>query len=83
VGLVAILRCAGGAVSLYAGYYLLTRNSLALPGAEGGQSWFEALAHGIGIYFLARGAWMLGGALELLVEHRNEAISAKGSHDEE
>ena len=63
MGLAALLRGAGGALSIYAGYYLLSRNSISLGSADAGQSWLEALAHGIGIYFLAKGAWMLGGAI--------------------
>jgi hypothetical protein len=64
----------GALLSVLAGGYLLTKNGAPV---EGGQSWFEALAHGIGLYFLARGAWMVGQlgtqqssskALERLVE---------------
>lgn len=63
----ALLRMVGGAISLYAGYYLLSRNSLSIPGAGDGQSWLEALAHGIGIYFLARGLEMIGSAFASMV----------------
>lgn len=67
MALAVLLRAAGGLVSLFAGYYLLSRNSLSIPGADGGQSWFEALAHGIGIYFIARGLDILGSALMSMV----------------
>jgi hypothetical protein len=44
-------------VSVGAGLYLLSANSPSVAGV-GGSSWFEVLAHGIGIYFIARGIYM-------------------------
>jgi len=40
-----------------AGAYLLQAQSVGV--VQGGESWFQVLAHGIGIYFLGRGLWML------------------------
>jgi CRISPR/Cas system-associated endonuclease Cas1 len=41
-----------------AGVYLLTTHSLGTPG------WFDALAHGIGIYFLAKGFFVGASLME-------------------
>lgn len=54
-----LLEAVGAIVTAAAGIYLLTKNSVAEPIA-GGQSWFEVLAHGFGIYFIGRGVWMFG-----------------------
>lgn len=51
------LELIGAILAVIAGVYLLVRHGSPVAG---GQSWFEALAHGIGLYFLGRGAWMLG-----------------------
>lgn len=54
----ALLQVVAGIVSVAAGIYLLQANSVPIPGVDSGTSWFELLAHGIGIYFIARGVWM-------------------------
>ncbi|HWQ01346.1 MAG TPA: hypothetical protein VN449_04440, partial [Gaiellaceae bacterium] len=60
----ALLRIGGGVLSIGAGWYLLSRHSLPVDvNGQSGQSWLEALAHGIGIYFIARGLEMIGSAI--------------------
>jgi hypothetical protein len=73
----------GALLSIGAGVYLLTKNGATITvGGQTGQSWFEVLAHGIGVYFVGKGAWMLGRvgqayesarALERLVEIAEDA----------
>lgn len=46
-------------LAIGAGIYLLQSQSVSIAGV-GGTSWFQVLAHGIGVYFIARGLWMLG-----------------------
>jgi hypothetical protein len=50
-GIVAALICIG------AGLYLLSAESPPVAGI-GGTSWFEVLAHGIGIYFIGKGIYI-------------------------
>jgi hypothetical protein len=45
-------------ISIGAGLYLLTSQS-ASDALTGGSTVFDALMHGVGAYFVARGAWML------------------------
>ena len=40
-----------------AGIYLLTRQSAS------GDTWLEVLAHGAGVYFIARGLYMIGSSI--------------------
>lgn len=47
-----------GVLAIGAGLYLLQAQSVTV-GDGGGQSWLELLAHGIGVYFIARGIWMI------------------------
>lgn len=58
----SILDVAATLVSVGAGVYLLTRHSVSVDipgvGQQGGQSWFEVIAHGMGAYFVAKGIWM-------------------------
>jgi len=54
--LLGFLDWAAAALCVFAGLYLLSRGSADIPG--GGQSWFEALGHGIGIYFLGKGVFV-------------------------
>lgn len=45
--------------TVLAGVYLLQQHGVPIDvGGASGQSWFEVLAHGIGVYFIARGVWM-------------------------
>ncbi len=39
-------------------------------GGDSGQSWLEVIAHGIGVYFIAKGLWMAR-SLHLQGEQRN------------
>lgn len=48
-----------GLLAIGAGIYLLQSQSVSVAGVDG-TSWFQVLAHGIGVYFIARGLWMLG-----------------------
>jgi L-asparagine transporter-like permease len=50
----------GGVGAIGAGLYLLSAQS---PNLAGGSSWFEVLAHGIGVYFIGKGIWMIHEAL--------------------
>lgn len=52
-----IIGLLAGAVCVGAGVYLLSQNSVADP-TEGGTSWFEIIAHGIGIYFIGKGIFV-------------------------
>lgn len=52
-----LIDIAAGVIVVGAGIYLLQSQSVS--DVAGGQSWFELLAHGIGIYFLGRGIWMI------------------------
>lgn len=47
-------------LAIGAGIYLLQSQSVG--NLAEGESWFEVLAHGIGVYFIARGLWMLSHA---------------------
>ncbi len=81
-----IAEIAAALLSGGAGVYLLTKHSVDVTvGGETGQSWLEVLAHGIGVYFIARGLWMLGRvgqaydaarSLERLVEISEAEIGA-------
>lgn len=56
-----IVEVVAGLLAIGAGIYLLQAQSVGgIPG--GGESWFAVLAHGIGVYFIARGLWMLRAA---------------------
>jgi hypothetical protein len=46
-----------GLVAVGAGIYLLTRQSAS------GDTWLEVLAHGAGVYFIARGLFMIGSSI--------------------
>ena len=52
-----ILGLLAGGTCAAAGIYLLSQQSVADP-TGGGTSWFEILAHGIGIYFIGKGAFV-------------------------
>lgn len=53
------LEYVGSVGMMLAGGYLWTRHSVAEP-IGGGQSWFEVIAHGIGIFFVASGLCLFG-----------------------
>jgi hypothetical protein len=79
-----------GLLSIGAGIYLLSKHGTAISiGGQSGQSWFEVLAHGIGIYFIARGVWMLGhlGEGQALTDRLDKLIEfeahAHTSHEHE
>jgi hypothetical protein len=46
-----------GLVAVGAGIYLLSRQSAS------GDTWLEVLAHGIGVYFIAQGLFMIGSSI--------------------
>jgi hypothetical protein len=46
-----------GLVAVGAGIYLLSRQSAS------GDTWLEVVAHGVGIYFIARGLFMIGSSI--------------------
>jgi hypothetical protein len=46
-----------GLVAVGAGIYLLTKQSAS------GDTWLEVLAHGAGVYFIARGLYMIGSSI--------------------
>jgi len=76
----AILDIAATLLSIGAGVYLLTRHSISTAGLDGGQSWFEVIAHGMGIYFIAKGLWMAR-SLTLAADQRDRLaqIAEKGA----
>jgi len=54
-----LLELVAALVSVGAGVYLLSKGTAPIEvGGASGESWFQVLAHGIGIYFIARGIWM-------------------------
>ena len=56
----AIVDLAASGLCVAAGVYLLSQNSLPVDlGGQHGRSWFEVLAHGIGIYFIGKGLFVL------------------------
>lgn len=68
------LEYVGSVGMMLAGGYLWTRHSVAEP-IGGGQSWFEVIAHGIGIFFVSAGLVLFGrtvraAALELKAAER-------------
>jgi hypothetical protein len=79
-----ILKILAGFISIGAGLYLLAHGSGSVDvGGQSGQSWFEILAHGIGIYFLAKGVWMLShiGEAEYLVGQVEKLVALQaGAH---
>src|ERR1700733_13743621 len=63
------LVAAGGSIT--AGIYLLQYQDLG--DSSSGTSWFQIIGHGIGIYFLAKGVFMLrAGALQASARNRLE-----------
>jgi len=63
--------------SIGAGIYLLTKHSIPVTlGGDTGQSWLEVIAHGIGVYFIAKGIWMASfmGEAEYSIEHLDRII---------
>jgi hypothetical protein len=46
-----------GLVAVGAGIFLLAHQN------ESGDTWLEVLAHGVGIYFIARGLYMIGSSI--------------------
>jgi hypothetical protein len=46
-----------GLVAVGAGIYLLSRQNAS------GDTWLEVLAHGVGVYFIARGLFMIGSSI--------------------
>jgi hypothetical protein len=46
-----------GLVAVGAGIFLLAHQN------ESGDTWLEVLVHGVGIYFIARGLYMIGSAI--------------------
>jgi hypothetical protein len=53
-----ILDVAASLLSVGAGLYLLQYNEVS-TGIGGGTSWFQIIGHGMGIYFIGKGIWML------------------------
>ena len=51
------VKAVAGLVSIGAGTYLVTRQSAS------GDTWLEVLAHGIGVFFIAAGLFMIGSAI--------------------
>lgn len=60
----SIVELVAAGMSIAAGIYLLSRGSspVTVSGVSG-QSWFEVLAHGLAIYFIARGLSMAAAML--------------------
>jgi hypothetical protein len=55
-----ILSAGAAILCVAAGVYLLSKNSIPVTvGAKTGQSWFEIIAHGMGIYFIGKGLFVL------------------------
>jgi hypothetical protein len=46
-----------GLVAVAAGIYLLSRQNAS------GDTWLEVIAHGVGVYFIARGLHMIGSSI--------------------
>jgi len=65
-GLATLIAFVSALVSIGAGIYLLSAKSVVTFGG-GTISWFQILAHGIGIYFIAKGLYM-GASLYQQVE---------------
>jgi hypothetical protein len=66
----SILDVLAALLAVGAGVYLLSASSPAVQvGGATGQSWLEILAHGIGVYFIAKGIWMAR-SLHLAAEQR-------------
>lgn len=67
-----LIDAAAALASVGAGIYLLSKGSEPITvGGQTGQSWLEILAHGIGVYFIARGVAMFRAA-----EQRRDQIRA-------
>lgn len=65
-----------GLLAVGAGIYLVQAQSVAAVAGAGGQTWFELLAHGIGVYVIARGIWMIrhAGHQEDLIDRLDRLI---------
>jgi hypothetical protein len=77
-----LVEAVAGVAAAGGGVYLLTWNSAGMvPGS--GESWFQVLAHGIGIYFVARGVWMFShaGSQEDVIDRLDRLIDLQ--RDEE
>ena len=62
----ALFQVIAGLLAIGAGVYLLQYSGQTIDvGGQSGRSWFDIIDHGIGIYFLGRGLWMLTQAGEL------------------
>jgi hypothetical protein len=67
-----LVQIVAGLLSIGAGIYLLTMQSVGV--VQGGESWLQVLAHGIGVYFIARGLWMLASREDTVVARLDRLV---------
>lgn len=58
-GIGRLIDVAAALLAIAAGVYLLQSNSVS---TADGTSWFQVIAHGLGLYFIARGLFMMRAA---------------------